>query len=207
MTDETQDKRNLLFLIMESQYGLQFGDGSIRKGRRLSDTEIQLLQTALGDSIALDERRREPLDYCTEDNCRRCRTPVAHRTPELFHAGIGRTPGDTPDNPVRNSSDQEAAVLYAQEQMIDESARQWFGEEALQSDGRYFNIERLRRFAHEVHTKLNSPASSKPYNFPLRVSDSMARAFYTAFTQAHEHHGMWESVNAGYKAMLKKVQP
>lgn len=200
MKDETKAKQNLLFLIIQAtHYGLQLGDGI---GSRFSDTEIELLKTALGDSIAQDERRRQPLDYCTEDNCRRCRTPVAHRTPALYHAGIGRTPGDTPDNPVSNQD--HAAVLYAQEQVIDKCVVEWFGEEALLSEG-HFNIERLRRFAHEAHTKLNSPLSSQPYNFPLNVSDRMARAFYAAFTEAHEHRGMWESVNAGYKAMLKKV--
>ena len=41
-----------------------------------------------------DMRPDEPekADGCTEENCRRCRTPRELRTPDMYHAGIGSYP-------------------------------------------------------------------------------------------------------------------
>lgn len=33
-------------------------------------------------------QQAEPVDGCTEENCRRCRTPEGLRTPDMYHAGL-----------------------------------------------------------------------------------------------------------------------
>ena len=43
-----------------------------------------------GDLWRLPDRKEA--DGCTEENCRRCRTPRELRTPDMYHAGIGSYP-------------------------------------------------------------------------------------------------------------------
>lgn len=38
-----------------------------------------------------------------------------------------------------------------------------------------------------------------------KLSDSMARSFYMAFQNAHQHRGMYESVLAGYNALIESA--
>lgn len=47
--------------------------------------EIQRMDAAAPSASA---QQAEPVDGCTEENCRRCRTPEALRTPDMYHAGL-----------------------------------------------------------------------------------------------------------------------
>ena len=72
----TKDQIRQIFLA----HGFTIKEGQTDLKQYVYDAAEALLKASV--------QQAEPVDGCTEENCRRCRTPEALRTPDMYHAGL-----------------------------------------------------------------------------------------------------------------------